>query len=185
MSRVGRGRFSGDVTVEAARHLRSRERLIWAGHADSGASLGPVIRTTLFGLFFMGFAIVWTFFSWIILSGMDDVGFGLFPFIGGLFILVGLFVVVGGIRKFLLTRSQLYILSNERILIAWGRRREHVWSTDLFAVTGLDMTLNASGNGQLTLQLEGGGKKTLTGVVGVERLADEVDRFRREARGRR
>ena len=181
MKNGGRDRFSGRAAVEAARHLRSPERLVWAGYSDAGAALGPVIQSTLFGLFFVGFAAIWTFLSWAILSEMDG-GLGLFPFVGGVFVLVGLVIVFQGIRKFIATRSQLYVLSSERLLVVSGRRRQHVWSTDLYVVTGLDMTVKPNGDGELVLLLEGGDKKTLKGVIGVEGLADEVDRLRRAVR---
>jgi hypothetical protein len=112
--------------------LEEGEEILWQGKPDSAVDYRQLASgTTLFGLFFAGFATFWVSMAMFITSGMTDaVGRGIaffFPLFGVPFILVGLYLVFGRLFWDAYQRRRThYTLTNRAAFIATdllGKRR--------------------------------------------------------------
>ena len=107
-------------------YLDRGEKLLWEGAPAAGLRVrASDLPLSLFGLFFFGFAVFWTYMA----SGAMDMpgGFGIiFPLFGTPFLAVGFYLLVGRFfwNSYVRSRTR-YALTNKRAISAcsaWGRK---------------------------------------------------------------
>ena len=120
MSSTGQG--YGDVSpLDVARkEMRPHEHLVWADRPVVSARARPGLGRVLFGLLFAGFAAFWMTMAWLMTRGSSDPVGTFFPFFGIPFFLVGVGVVVAGVRNWAAGGSTVYALSDQRVLVIRG-----------------------------------------------------------------
>lgn len=140
--RVGMGQSGQTENWEA--YLDPGERLLWEGEPAKGLRInGAAITKSLFGIPFLAFALFWTYgasdsFSTFLAPTLGFKTF--FPMFGILFILVGLYMLVGqyfwGAYKRGRTR---YALSDKRAFIASQAIRKELNFYPIKAATEVHM----------------------------------------------
>ena len=105
--------------------LETGERILWAGQPRQGLRFSLFdLYAVPFGLFFFGFAVVWTVMAYR--------GFPLFALFGVPFLLVGTYVAFG--RFFVEARQRAktyYAVTNRRMIVVSGLVNRTVKSLDL------------------------------------------------------
>ena len=102
-----------------APYLDPGERLLWEGAPDAGVRVrGSDIAQSVFGLFFLGFALFWTFMA-STMGAEAGGGFRAFGLFGLPFIAVGAYLVCGHFFWKAYERSKTrYALTTERAIVA-------------------------------------------------------------------
>jgi hypothetical protein len=148
--------------------LREGEDILWQGQPEPGFGLKPAhIFSTLFGLAFSGFALVW------MLEASQSGGyfwmFGLIHFTAGIGVMIGPIVGPAYMR-----RKTWYTLTNQRAFIAdisaFGQKRLNFYpiknDTPIEIISGNFTTINFAS------RTRRGKNRTYTVPVGFERLRD-------------
>lgn len=102
------------VSNEWAPFLDADETILWQGRPETGLRLKPkALTTSAFGVFFLGFALFWTY-----MAGSAG-GSGIFPMFGLPFIAIGLWLVLGTHVYDMYRRARThYTLTSKRAFIA-------------------------------------------------------------------
>jgi hypothetical protein len=167
--------------VAAQREMGRGERLIWADRPARSASLRETVRGVLTGLGFAAFAVVWSGLAYILTVGNSEPPFSWFPFFGIPFVLFGLLMVVGTLRRLRVTNATLYVLTASRFLVLSDRPTYRVRSYDLASLLGVDRIERRNGSGTLILKFAASRAERFVGVPEIARVAAEIDRLRRKA----
>ena len=134
------------IQNELERDLSSGERLLWSGQPQQGVMLRSSDALFIpFSVLWCGFAIFWE--SMALRAPNAPV---IFPLWGIPFVLVGLYMVLG--RFFIDARQRKYTfygLTNERVLIVWGKPSRSVKSISLNTLGELSLTESTDGRGSI------------------------------------
>lgn len=144
--------------------LITGEEIIWRGRPNPARQIGRSIMGTLFGLFFLGFAIFWTFMA------AQDGGF--FALFGIPFIAIGGWLVTTPLRERRRAHSTYYAVTNERALIIEIGRQVRTTSIAPDDITDLERIDREDGSGDLQFRLT-----EHRGRNGTNRSADFTDGF--------
>ena len=91
--------------------LQKDEKIVWKGRPTPSRCASVGLFQSFFGIFFFGFAIVWT----VMASKAEEAGF--FPLFGIPFMAVGAWMVSGPLRHYRWGKRTYYAITNNRILI--------------------------------------------------------------------
>ena len=133
-----------DVSRDIARELASAEKVLWAGQPRQGIVLRPAdVFLIPFSLLWGGFAIFWE----VMVIAMGAPFF--FPLFGAVFVVVGLYIMVG--RFFLEARRTriAYALTSERVVIVSGLIGRTVKSIDLRTLGEMSLSERRNGSGTI------------------------------------
>lgn len=123
------------------------ERVLWCGQPKQGLMFRPSDALMIpFSLLWGGFAIFWE--SMAIIEGAPL----LFVLWGILFVLVGLYLIVGRFIVDAMRRKRTYYaLTSERVIVVSGLLRRSVRTLSLKALSDISVSVNSSGSGTITL----------------------------------
>jgi len=96
------------------KHLRTDEKVLWSGKPVKTPFIIPSLATIPFGLFFLGFSILW---MW----GATSAEAGPFALFGLLFVLIGLGLTVGpSIWQLMRYQNTEYMITDQRVITQTG-----------------------------------------------------------------
>lgn len=134
---------TSDLQVE--RILNSDERLLWSGQPRQGLRLRPA------DLFAIPFSLLWAGFACFWLYGVfAEKAPLLFKFVGTLFALCGLYLVVGRFFVDSQTRARtFYAVTSDRIIITSGLFSKRTQSLSLQDLFGVNLSERGDGSGTI------------------------------------
>lgn len=151
--------MEAERTIDA--ELDPGERVLWAGQPRQGLRFGWFdLYAVPFGLFFFGFAVVWTVLAYR--------GAPLFALCGAPFLLVGSYVAFG--RFFVEAKQRArtyYAVTDRRVIIMSGLLSRTVRSLDLATLRDVSVSEKKDGTGLVDF----GGKS------GIERMFGQFGAF--------
>jgi hypothetical protein len=123
-----------DVESVIVSELQPREKVLWTGRPAQGIRLRPADTLLIpFSLLWGGFAIFW---EWKVLT---QSGTSYLPFVGVLFVLIGLYLIFGRFYYAAWQRARTrYALTSERAIIVCGRETRSLYLRQLESVTLLE-----------------------------------------------
>lgn len=133
------------IRRELEREMGHSERLLWSGRPVQGLKLqGSDLYTIPFSLLWAGFAVFWT--ASVYRSGAP----GFFVLWGAVFVMIGLYLVVGRFFYDAWRRARTYYgLSNKRVLIVHKSGSKRITSLNLASLDEINFTEGSSGGGSL------------------------------------
>ena len=109
---------------QLSQELDSDEKLLWSGRPSPSDAASRGCVTSIFGLFFTGFALFWMSGAfWITRQGPRDFGppgSSLFPLFGLIFVFVGLAMVFAPLFNSNKASQTIYAVTDRRLLILEG-----------------------------------------------------------------
>ena len=152
--------------------LDEGEKILWQGRPNGRFRISIAsVLASMFGLFFMGFAVIWTAIAFAAASSMGGWAY-LFPLWGVPFIVVGACVAFGPhLGDVYRRRHTWYTLTNRRAIIAramFGRR-----SLDSYPITPetrLEAEFDSESNIFFAENITGDEGETLTRRIGFEMI---------------
>ncbi len=140
---------------ESVEHLlRVGERVLWQGKPLKGPYVLRTWTMSLFGLFFLAFALFWVVAAYMGTrsASADGGGMGMLfryalPLFGLPFIAIGCYMAFGHFVKSAIEWKQtLYVLTDQRVILRGGTREPIVATVELTEITGLTVSGTAVGD---------------------------------------
>jgi hypothetical protein len=133
------------IRRELEREMGHSEKLLWSGRPVQGLKLQRSdLYTVPFSLLWAGFAVFWT--ASVYRSGAPP----FFALFGALFVLIGLYLVVGRFFYDAWQRARTYYgLSNKRVLIVHKSGNRRITSLALASLDEINFTESTGGGGSL------------------------------------
>lgn len=132
---------------EITRELEAGEHLLWSGRPKQGVVFrGSDIFMIPFTLLWCGIVVFWEYSA---ISGGPPL---FFPLFGGVFVLIGLYMVFGrfvvdSVRR----RKTFYGITNERIVIVSGLFQKNVKSLNVRTLSNVSLSEKTNGEGTILL----------------------------------
>jgi hypothetical protein len=116
---------------------------VWKGRPNPKKSAAVGLFQFFFGIFFFGFAIVWT----VLASGA-----GLFALFGLPFLAVGAWMVSGPMRNYIRASRSYYAITDKRVVILTAGNNYKVISIAPGEITDYERTDKGDGSGSIRLR---------------------------------
>jgi len=143
-SKIGGSTGSG---ILASRELEPGEKIIWQGKPVFGPFILSGFGGIIPGFMFFLFALFWTTGAWSAGAPIE------FIFVGSLFMLIGLFILLGGpIVQWLRFKNTEYVITDQRIITQTGafgldtRYIDIVWIREVYVVVSIIDRLFGTGS---------------------------------------